>query len=204
MELNPTTRWYQANAGRWTGNKTNSFLHEAQFKFFRSYLPPIANVLDVGCANGIHVPMFLGIGRGIEYMGVDCCDDFLRIARRRYPHLQFRSGDITDASTLPLRKFNGIWCAATLMHVSYEQMKPALETLRQKLTSPGIGYFSLPLKHPNPNRITDGDTRLFTLLTETQQRNLFSENGWEIIEETSMDSFDREDVWRSYIVRKVA
>lgn len=69
MSKNPTKEYYNKNAEKWAEKKFHSFYHEKEFRMFCSYFNTGDRILDIGCANGIHVPLFLGIGRDIKYEG---------------------------------------------------------------------------------------------------------------------------------------
>ena len=67
-----------------------------QFRKFIKFFKKNDSILDIGCANAIHVPLFLGIGRKLKYEGIDTSYKFLKMARSRYPQLSFRYGDISN------------------------------------------------------------------------------------------------------------
>lgn len=88
------TEYYDKNAEWWASKKTNSFFHEEGFRKFHALLKDGDTVLDIGCAYGIHVPLFLGIGRNLKYEGFDISEKMIKIARSHYPQLQFSIADI--------------------------------------------------------------------------------------------------------------
>lgn len=195
-----TKDYYEKNARLWTERKTNSFHHQAQFERFVKELPERANVLDIGCAAGIHVPLFLGIGRKLKYHGIDVTNAFLKLARKRYPQLTFDQADILDSRTLPRKKFGGFWAGAVLMHIRLEQWPKMFDNIEQVMRKGAIGYVSLPVAHPS-GQATDNDPRHFTILSEAEQRERFKERNWKIITSGTLDGFTTEAVWRWYIVR---
>src|SRR5437879_5199966 len=91
-------KYYNENAKYWTAAKTNSFFHERSFPIFCRYLAKGSKILDIGCANGIVVPLFLGIGRkfNLKYEGLDISAKFLEVAKTRYPRLKFYEADILN------------------------------------------------------------------------------------------------------------
>ncbi|MCB9819492.1 class I SAM-dependent methyltransferase [Candidatus Nomurabacteria bacterium] len=197
---NKTKEYYEKNSEIWTEKKTNSFHHEKAFTVFSSLLKDRALVIDIGCSWGIHVPLFLGIGRKLRYEGMDIAKAFLKIARRRYPQLTFYQGDISRAKTLPNKKYDGFWAGAVLMHVPLEDWGQMFKNI-EKITKKGaIGYFSLPVEHPSGDNLNT-DPRHFTLLTEKEQIQIIKNQGWTIIKKGTMDGFTKSGIWKWYIVR---
>jgi trans-aconitate methyltransferase len=199
-EIEVTKRYYDKNFQIWTDKKTSSFHHEQSFTKIVSLWPQKGTIIDIGCAHGIHVPMFLGIGRYLKYYGIDISPAFLKIAKRRYPQLSFAPGDIADKSTLPKKKFDGFWAAAVLMHIPFTQWDEMFLNIESLSKSGSYGYVALPVAHPNivPN---PNDTRHFTILNEDEQRAYIKNRGWKIKSAGVLDGFTTESVWRWYIVQ---
>ncbi|MEX2341213.1 MAG: class I SAM-dependent methyltransferase [Candidatus Paceibacterota bacterium] len=196
---NLTKEYYEKNYQMWSEKKTNSFHHEKTFSLFNSLLKDKASVIDIGCAWGIHVPLFLGIGRKLRYEGMDIANSFLKIACRRYPQLTFYQADISDAKTLPNKKYDGFWAGAILMHVPLKDWEQMFQNI-EKLTKKGaIGYLSLPTEHPSGDKVNT-DPRHFTLLTEKEQKQIIKDRGWKIIKKGTMDGFTQKGIWKWYIV----
>lgn len=199
-EIARTKQYYQRNAAKWTALKTNSFHHESEFRRFRQHLSTHNRVLDVGCASGIHLPLFLGIGRGLHYTGVDISSEFLMIARNRYPHHDFLLGNLADFDTLPHGPFHGIWCAATLMHVPEQHWGLCLSNLYRLLSNQGVLYLTLPTEHPSKEPAED--PRHFTLLPHRKQRAKLLEAGFKIVYDGTIDGFAKSGIWQTYLVQK--
>jgi trans-aconitate methyltransferase len=199
-EVEETKKYYNKKFQLWTEKKTNSFHHEKSFTKLVSLWPDKGTIIDIGCAHGICVPMFLGIGRKIKYFGIDISSAFLKIAQRRYPHLPFEFGDISDKTTLPKKKFDGFWAAAVLMHVPIEKWDEMFSNIEHLCKPNSYGYVALPVAHPNGNRNED-DTRHFTILSEIEQRAYIKNRGWKIKHAGVLDGFTTESVWRWYIVQ---
>lgn len=198
-EIEKTKKYYDKNFRYWTERKTHSFHHEVPFTKILKLWPERGNILDIGCAHGIHVPLFLGIGRKLKYTGIDISSAFLKIAKRRYPQLIFNQADIADRSTLPSGKFSGFFAAAVLMHIPYQSWDSMFSNIESKMQSGAYGYISLPVAHPSGQPNAD-DTRHFTILDESKQRNYFKARGWKIVNSGEIDGFISKNVWRWYIV----
>jgi trans-aconitate methyltransferase len=195
-----TRRFYETHAAAWERRHPNPFHSERQFSAFASLLPQGSAVLDIGCAAGIHVPMFLGIGHHLRYTGLDVSSAFLKTAHRRYPHLPFLQGDISDPKTLPKKKFHGFWASSVLMHVPREDW-PALGATITSLMHPRVvGYLCLPVARPTPNPEAGEDPRHFTVFDVKTERALLRSFGWSIQKSGTLDGTRKQSDWRWYIV----
>jgi trans-aconitate methyltransferase len=199
-EVEDTKNYYNKRFQNWTNKKTHSFHHEKPFTRLVSLWPKKGRIIDIGCAHGICVPMFLGIGRYLTYFGIDNSTAFLKIAKRRYPQLPFDFGDIADKSTLPKKKFDGFWAAAVLMHVPFSQWDEMFSNIESLCKKGSYGYVALPVAHPNKTHNPE-DTRHFTILSEAEQRVYLKGRGWKIKHAGVLDGFTTESVWRWYIVQ---
>ncbi len=194
-------KFYDINAQKWSDTKTNSFWHEKPFREFIKYLQPDDTVIDIGCGYGIHVPLFLGIGRHLKYEGMDISESMLELAKLRYPQLIFQLGDITDKNTLPNKKYDAFWASAVLMHVPEQDWPKMLENIEGIIKKGGYGYFTLTKLRPNPS--SDTDQRHFSLLDSDALKRLLEPRGWKVIEQSvgalksSISGID----WDWYIVK---
>ena len=199
-EIETTKKYYDAKGQFWVDTKTNSFIHEKQFQKLVTLWPEKGHIIDIGCAGGIHIPLFLGIGRKLKYHGVDISKLFLKVATRRYPQLDFTLGNIADSTTLPKRKFDGFFSTSTLMHVPFPLWDTMFSNI-EKMSKPGsVGYITLPVAHPNavPN---ESDIRHFTILSETEQIAYLKSRKWKIKSKGHSDGTTSAGVWQWYIVQ---
>lgn len=196
-EIETTKKYYNENALQWSSIKTDSFYHQKQFELFIQNLPKDGRVLDIGCAGAIHVPLFLGIGRNLEYVGVDISDSFITIAKNRYPQLDFREGDISAAETLPKERFDGFWAASVLMHIPHEQWPNMFKNIQDISTPKAIGYLCLPTERTSDIL----DSRHFTILNPKEQQRELENNDWKILEKGIFDGYAKKSIWQWYIVQ---
>tara|TARA_B100000508_G_C11427714_1_gene261750 strand:+ start:307 stop:960 length:654 start_codon:yes stop_codon:yes gene_type:complete len=198
--MSGTEAYYERGAERWAKTKTDSFFHEDEFRHFLSTVSSRdAKVVDLGCAGGLHVPLFLGMGRELHYTGVDLSQAFLEIARRRYPQLTFYQGDLTESDSLPKQSFDAFWCAATFMHIPKVFMPLAAKNIGSICRPGAIGYFTLPKTHPSGDLAKD-DPRHFEIMSPEEQRQLIAGFGWKIRYETEKGGFHSPGVWQAYLV----
>lgn len=195
-----TKKYYDQKASLWSSRKTNSFHHQKQFEFFVSQLPERARILDIGCASGIHVPLFLGIGRHLKYHGIDISNSFLKIARSRYPQLTFEQANVLDRTSLPQKKFGGFWAGAVLMHIPLEDWPTMFKNIESIMKPGAIGYITLPVAHPSGPNVKD-DPRHFTLLNVHEQKAQLRARSWDILKSGTLDGTSTKAVWRWYVVQ---
>lgn len=199
-EIEITKKYYDKYGDTWVNTKTNSFVHENPFHKLVRLWPVKGRIIDIGCAGGIHVPLFLGIGHKLKYVGIDISKLFIKIATRRYPNLNFALGNIADVSTLPKNKFDGFVASAVLMHVPLDQWEIMFENI-EKITKSGCyGYITLPIAHPSAVKNED-DVRHFTILNEVEQIAYFKKRNWKIKNKGSLDGTSSAGVWKYYIVQ---
>lgn len=197
--IQATTDYYNTHAQTgWIDRKTNSFYVEEQFSHIAPLWPAGGTVLDIGCAAGLHVPLFLGIGRHTRYHGLDSSETFLSVARRRYPQLPFTLGSITNSNLFSTNQFTGFWANSILMHIPYSDWNEVF-TYLETIMSPGsYGYLSLPTEHPEP---TPTDTRHFTIRTAAEQVAYLTGRHWHIVNQGVFDGFTKPGIWHWYIVQ---
>lgn len=197
---NLTKEYYDKNYQVWTDTKTNSFHHEKAFTIFSALFKEKNKIIDIGCAWGIHVPLFLGIGRKLKYEGFDISKPFLKLAKRRYPQLTFYQADISEKKSLPKKKYDGFWAGAVLMHIPYEDWDQMFKNIESITKKGAYGYLSLPTAHPS-GKDANSDQRHFTLLNEKEQKSELRKQGWKIIKSGIIDGFQKDKIWKWYIVK---
>lgn len=112
-EVRETKAYYEKYAEKWAATHADSFHDEKEFRVLMHYLTPKASVIDIGCASGTLVPLFLGIGKGLKYYGIDIAKKFINIASRRYPQLSFIEGKLLTSPHCQRKN---------LMHFSHAQL----------------------------------------------------------------------------------
>lgn len=177
-KVNPTKDYYNTNADIWAERKNNSFYHEKEFRLFASKFKKGSKILDIGCAYGIHVPLFLGIGRELKYEGVDISTAFLKMAKARYPQLSFKQTDLLDEKSFPHKKYDGFWAGAVLMHIPLSEWPRMLANIQKHMKPGAIGYITVPQE-----RFADheSDPRHFEIFTTESFKKHVGANEWKVL-----------------------
>ena len=96
-------------------------------------------MLDIGCGSGKDSAVL--ISNGFNVTGVDASKGIIAEARGRVPNGIFIVGDLRS---LKLRKrFDGIWCCASLFHVNKAEAKKAVCSFKKLLKNDGVLFISL-------------------------------------------------------------
>jgi len=144
--------YYRQNAQRFFTD-TVSVDMSALYPHFVDFLPPGARILDAGCGSGRDVKAFSEMGFDVE--AFDASAELVALARQLSgkPVVQMRFQDV-DA----IERYDGIWCCASLLHVSDTELPEVMTKLAIALKPGGVWYLSF--KHGRGEREKDG--RRFT------------------------------------------
>ena len=136
-----------------TANVDISFLYDK----FCKWLSKGAVILDAGCGSGRDIIEFMNCGYSVE--AFDKSESMVKIASDR-------SGIDVKQATFEnfhyTKKFDGIWCCASLLHVPFRDLVSTIKRIIKSLKDQGIIYMSF--KYGEGERSEDG--RSFTDLTE--------------------------------------
>ena len=79
-------------------------------------LAPEATLLEVGCSSGFYSEVVEIAGLPIKYSGCDYSEAFIRLAKEKYPSVEFTVGDAT-ALRYPDRHFDVVVSGCCLLHI---------------------------------------------------------------------------------------
>lgn len=154
--------YYRQNAQQFFTD-TASVDMSALYLTFTGYLPPGARILDAGCGSGRDVKAFSEMGFAVE--AFDASAELVALARQwsGKPVAQMRFQDVDAVET-----YDGIWCCASLLHVSEAELPDVMTKLAISLKPGGVWYLSF--KHGRGEREKDG--RRFTDMDESGLKKL--------------------------------
>lgn len=124
---------------------------------FVAGLPAQARVLDAGCGSGRDSKAFAGLGYAVD--AFDASPEMVAMASE-HAGLAVRQMRFDEVDAVS--RYNGIWCCASLLHVSSAELPDAMQRLARALKPGGIWYVSF--KYGEGERAKEG--RRFTDLTE--------------------------------------
>jgi superfamily II DNA or RNA helicase/SAM-dependent methyltransferase/SOS-response transcriptional repressor LexA len=150
--------YYDQNAGDFFRATANVDLSELYEPFLRS-LRPGAHILDAGCGSGRDSRAFHT--RGFTVTAFDASPELASLASA---HCGFEVQVGTFADVRELERYDGIWCCASLLHVSPREMPATIATLWRALRPGGTLYVSFKLgrgqRAVNGRTFTDADEPL--------------------------------------------
>ncbi|WP_435955447.1 class I SAM-dependent methyltransferase [Dryocola sp. BD626] len=166
------------------------------YESFTRHLAPGARVLDVGCGSGRDAKAFSEMGYRVE--AFDASSEMVALARQ---HTGLPVQQMTFADVNVEQHYDGIWCCASLLHVSASELPKVMQKLARALKSGGIWYVSF--KYGEGEREKDG--RRFTDMNEAGLQALLeatpgiaSVSLW-----TTQDKRPgRDEVWLNAVLRK--
>lgn len=142
MDLRET---YNTIAEDWARDHGSDKWGKDERDTFISLLPKNALVLDIGCGPGMKSKYFAD--NGLRVIGVDLSEKMIEIAKREYPNLDFRVGDITHLDIIP-EMFDGIHAQAVLLHIPKVDVPHVIAGLKDKLNDGGYLYIAVKEKWP--------------------------------------------------------
>jgi len=145
-------------------------------------------VLDVGCGPGKDAAIL--ISKGFNVIGVDASRGLIDEAKSRVPKGTFILGDLRNLRFK--KKFDGIWCCASLLHVKKTEAQRAINSFKNLLKGNGILFVAL--KEGDGECIKtykDGSKRFFAYYRKVEAVRLVSEE-FEIIK-TYVSAKDKHD-----------
>lgn len=163
-------------------------------------LPDDARLLDLGCGGGKDAGDL--DARGYRVVGLDRTSALLLAGRRRYPFLPLIRADLRH---LPCRaeSFDGLWAAASLMHLPKTETRRILADLC-KLVRPG-GLFAATVTHGMASRlVTDGwvPGRYFARWKKDELARAVRRAGWTILELKVATNRERKGRWLNLLAQK--
>ena len=163
-------------------------------------LPTGGRLLDLGCGGGKDAGDLDRRGYGV--VGVDRTNALLSAGRRQYPSLPLIRADLRD---LPFqaRSFDGLWAAASLMHLPKPETRRVLADL-YRLVRPG-GLFAATVTHGVKScLVTDGwvPGRYFARWKKEELARAVRRAGWNILELKVVTNRERKGRWLNLLAQR--
>jgi SAM-dependent methyltransferase len=164
------------------------------------YLPAGARLLDLGCGGGQDAG---DLGqRGYRVVGLDRTSALLSAARRRHLSLPLVRADLRQ---LPFQamSFDGLWAAASLMHLPKQDVRRILTDLCG-LVRPGGLFAATVTQGVKSCLVTDGwvPGRYFARWRKEELARAVRRAGWKIIELRVVTNRERKGRWLNLLAQK--
>jgi SAM-dependent methyltransferase len=130
-----TLEFYQHRAAEWAEHNPNAY--SPRLDAFLDLLPPGAAILEMGCGDGREAARMLE--RGFDAHPSDGTPAMARLASERLgrdvPVMEFADLDAVEA-------FDGVWCQASLLHLTEAELPGVLARIHRALTPGGWHWAS--------------------------------------------------------------
>lgn len=169
-------------------------------KEWMKLLPKRAVVLDLGCGAGQDARYLTKLGHWV--IGLDRTMPLLRFARRRSASVPFV---LADMRVLPIRpgSLDGIWAAASMMHVPKPEARQVLKILRDCVRSDGL--LAATVTHGWKSRIKQNGWmpgRYFARWKKDELAKAFHLAGWQVLSMRVVSNRERKGRWINVIARR--
>jgi SAM-dependent methyltransferase len=165
-----------------------------------TFLPPHATLLDLGCGAGQDARELKTLGHRV--IGLDRTWPLLSFGKRRGPTVPLVLGELRH---LPIRpdRLDGIWAAASLMHLPKLSMKKVLVNLHG-LMRPG-GLLAATITHGTTSRIRNKGWmpgRFFARWRKDELAKALRRVGWKVLSLRVVSNQERKGRWINVIARQ--
>lgn len=159
-----------------------------------------AVLLDLGCGGGQDARVFRR--EGYRVVGMDLTAAFLRCARKEAPLLPLVRSDMRE---LPFRaaSFDGVWAAASLIHLPKTDAVRVLKMLRQ-IARPGAMLGATITYGMNSGVLTKGwmPGRYFARWQKAELTHAVERSGWTVESIRVVSNQERKGRWINLIARR--
>ena len=107
---------------------------------FLRLIPEKGRILDAGC--GIGTDSAYIKSRGFNVIGIDLSKEMLKLAKQKFPEINFKLMDIRELHFQP-NSFDGIFASFSLIHIPKKEVFPILKKFYNMLKENGVIYIAL-------------------------------------------------------------
>lgn len=161
--MNSTLEYYARNAQDFFKSTCDKPMAEI-YKDFLPLLPEKGHILDAGCGSGRDSRHFLSLG-----FSVDAFDASAEMAALATDYIGREVWCLSFDDIEGSKRYDGIWAAASLLHLPCTQLPKTLDHLSKALKDNGVLYASF--KYGENEYMKEG--RHFTPLNEKKVKALF-------------------------------
>lgn len=120
-------------------NNTLNYWKE-EIEYFQSQVPQ-GNILEVGSGHGRDSLYFSN--KNYQYIGIDASSGLIEVAKKNHPNTIFLNYNMDEMRMLKKQAYDGLWCAATLLHIPKRNMNYVLTSMRERLKKEATMFVSV-------------------------------------------------------------
>lgn len=163
-------------------------------------LPERAILLDLGCGAGQDTRYLATLGHRV--IGLDRTLPLLQFAQRQAPSVLFL---LADMRALPIRAgtVDGIWAAASLIHLQKRTVSSALTALRHLVKPEGL--FAATFTYGGNSRIKRTGWmpgRYFSRWKKDELARVFRRTGWTVLSLRVVSNQERKGRWINVMAKR--
>lgn len=180
------------------GNKMQVFLDK-----FLNLLDTSGYILDIGSGAGFDAKYLSD--KGCTVISIDIAEKLLEVAKEIAPKVSFVKMDMRNL-TFPQSSFDGVWCAASLLHLPKSEASKVLIGINSVLKPNGILYLGLKQGKGEEfvtNKGTgnlEGARRFFAYYTKEEVEKLLEEAQFTVTEYST--NTNRDNIWMNFFSKK--
>lgn len=197
-----TLEAYDTSPSLWADAHADSDFWDVEFEAFRTFLPA-GKIIDVGAGTGRDTHLFLTHSE-YDYLGVDLSSKVLEEAQASHPTARFENHDLYNLNELGA-VFDGLWCAAVLIHIPKKRAQEALTAMRSCMKAQAIGMIATKLgagERLEPWPVNPEKSRLIVRYSHDELTEFLTASGFDILWENVVSKHGSN--WQSFIVRNSA
>jgi len=157
-----TVNYYNQNAAEFAA-ATDQIDMTALYKAFLPLVKTSGHILDAGCGSGRDAAYFKQLGFSVSAFDASCELAKMASERLKQPVAVQQFEQLNDHE-----RYDGIWCCASLLHVSTDTLPSVFSRLQQALKPSAVLYVSF--KYGDGEREVNG--RRFTDMNKEKLKNV--------------------------------
>ena len=170
---------YTKHAANFDSARTGSSMEEPYLRRVSSLVGGGGSVLDIGCGSSEPIARFF-IERGYDLVGYDFSEEMLRIARARFPRMEWVLGDMRDLDLG--RTFDVVIAWDSFFHLSPADQRRMFPRFRDHLRLGGVLLFTSGTKEEaGVGGDLFGDELFHGSLSTAEYSEQLSGNGIEVV-----------------------
>jgi trans-aconitate methyltransferase len=169
---------YQRHARAWAQERGNRLLEKEWLDRFRHLLPPVANVLDIGCGSGEPIARYL-VEQGCDITGVDSSPEMIAMCEGRFPLQNWLTADMRVLSLG--RTFDGILAWDSFFHLRHSDQRRMFPVFRKHAAPRAPLMFTSGPSHGEAIGAYKGEPLYHASLDSAEYHALLNENGFDVV-----------------------
>ena len=162
---------------------------------FLKLIPKGGKILDVGCGVGVDAGYMYS--KGFKVVGIDLSKGMLKIAKKRFPNVDFKLMDLREIRFAP-NSFDGVIASFSLIHIPKDDVLGVLHKIHQILKNGGIVYIGVQKGKSKEVFIDEplkpGEKLFVNVFSFEEIKELLLKSGFVIIQKHERESMSKAEL----------